>query len=348
LYPTGAATDGYIFLPAIDVTGNRGTTPGQYTLDSIVLATNNAFRAPGFNYRFTAFSSQGNFGICLADSYNNAGFSIVNAVINPAGGVDPLYTALHFPNNVVDITTPTVGTVSPDPLGIGPLGSNVASPPFQFTYGSSAAALQPTKLYIPLRRNNFYVNGTESERLAIPNDVTRLETQAQDGYGDGYWVGHVQFNISPPGRVQTIYRVFQDLSGTALKKGKTIVIQSLGSGSIIDYGRFTIESVSYNCAPNVYTDIEVYDAVHGAGFSPAPGTINNNSNLPVAVYFSDDSCSFNAENSTDFSPATPSSQFKRFHEVYVNDQDSTFVQERGRISVAGVNVTINGATPLYT
>src|SRR5574337_516613 len=35
LYPTGSPLDGYTILPGIDVTGNRGTTPGKYTLDSI-------------------------------------------------------------------------------------------------------------------------------------------------------------------------------------------------------------------------------------------------------------------------------------------------------------------------
>jgi hypothetical protein len=345
LYPTGFAQDGYTILPAIDVTGNQGKTPGSYTLESIVQATNNAFRAPGFNYRFTAFSYQGNFGICLADSYNNAGFSILSVVQNPAGVIDPLSTALNFPNNVVDLL-PTVGTVGPDPLGFGPSGAGIASPPFQFVYGSATAAISPAKLFVPLRRNNYYVNGAELERLAIPNLLTEFSTQAEDGYGDGYWVATVQNVAYPPGRTQTTYRIFQDLSSTNLKAGKTVVVQSLGAGSLIDFGRFVIESVTFNCAPNVYTDITVYDAVHGRGFQPPTGTTIQPFNQ-VGVYFSDDSTSFNNETATDFQSPSPSGQCKRHFEVYVDDIGSTFTQERGRFTIAGTNVTVNEGVTLY-
>jgi hypothetical protein len=418
LYPTGFASDGYYFLPGIDVTGNKGQTPGQYTLESIVLATNNAFRAPGYNYRFTAFSSQGNFGVCLADSYNNAAFSIISSAVTPSGVYDTLTNSLRFPNNVLDlapttstvttsatftfpattisvsstaqflasgsatvntttgtttfnytsttttsfqgvtggsgtvlngatVTQPLSGGVALDPLGIGPLGSNVASPPFLFLYGSSAASLLPTKLFIALRRNNYYVNGAELERLAIPNNVTILSTQAEDGYGDGYWVGTVQFNISPAGRVQKVYRVFQDLSVTNIAVGKTIVVQPV-SGSltaeILDYGRFIIENVAFNCAPSVYTDITVYDAVHGNGSTGISGTIA--AGAQVLLYFSDDSATFNKENASDFSLPTPSSAFKRYFEVYVDDNGSNFTQERGRITLnsTGTPTVVNGVT----
>lgn len=345
LYPTGFAQDGYTILPAIDVTGNQGKTPGQYTLESIVQATNNAFRAPGYNYRFTAFAYQGNFGICLADSYNNAGFSVLSVVLNPAGVIDPLSTALNFPNNVVDLL-PTVGTVGLDPLGFGPSGAGIASPPFQFVFGSSVQAINAAKLFVPLRRNNYYVNGAELERLAIPNLLTEFSTQAEDGYGDGYWVATVQNVAYPPGRTQTTYRIFQDLSSTNLKAGKTIVIQSLGVGQLLDFGRFVIESVTFNCAPNVYTDITVYDAVHGRGFQPPTGTTIQPFNQ-VAVYFSDDSTSFNNETATDFQSPSPSGQCKRHFEVYVDDIGSTFTQERGRFTVAGTNVTVNEGITLY-
>lgn len=337
LYPTGFAQDGYVFLPAIDVTGNEGTTPGLYTLESIVQATNEAFRAPGYNYRFTAFAKDGEFGICLADSYNNSAFSIFSVVMSPSGTIDSLQTSLNFPNNVVDLL-PTVGTVAPDPLGFGPSGSGVASPPFMFTYGSAAASTNPAKLFVPLRRNNYYVNGSELERLAIPNTYTRLSTQAEDGYGDGYWVATVQDVSVQVGRVQTTYRIFQDLSITALKIGKTIVVQSLGSGSLVDFGRFIIQSVTFNCAPDVYTDITVYDAVHAKGFSPT-STIQPFSQ--VAIYFSDDSVSFNAETATDHLVVTP---FKRNFEVYVNNNGETFTHERGRINVSGGTLTVNGTS----
>lgn len=330
-YPTGHAVDGYTFLPGIDVTGNQGKTPGLYTLESVVQATNNAFHAVGFNYRFTAFASNGEFGICLADSYHNSAFSIVSTVIAPDGSINTLDNSLHFPNNVISVI-PVVGTVAPDPLGFGPTGSGVASPPFMTSYGSSAAALNPTKLFIPLRRNNYYVNGSETERLAIE------DSQALDGYGDGYWVATLQNVQVQVGRVQTTYRIPLNLNTSRLKVGKTVVIQSLGSGSLVDFGRYIIQSVNFNCAPNVYTDITVYDSVHAKGFSPSP-TLQ--SFAPVAVYFCSDSVSFNVESSTDFAVTTP---FKRNFEVYVDQFGKTFTHERGRFTLSGTDITVNGTT----
>jgi len=330
-YPTGHAVDGYTFLPGIDVTGNQGKTPGLYTLESIVQATNNAFHAVGFNYRFTAFSSGGEFGICLADSYHNSGFSIVSSAIAPDGSIDTLDNGIHFPNNVISLI-PVVGTVAPDPLGFGSTGSGVASPPFMTSYGSSAAALSPTKLFVPLRRNNYYVNGSETERLAIE------DSQALDGYGDGYWVATLQNVLVQVGRVQTTYRIPLNLDTSGLKIGKTVVIQSLGSGGLVDFGRYIIQAVNFNCAPNVYTDITVYDSVHGKGLSPTP-TLQPFA--AVAVYFCSDSVSFNTESSTDFTVATP---FKRNFEVYVDQNGKTFTHERGRFTNSGTDIVVNGTT----
>jgi len=330
-YPTGHATDGYVFLPGIDVTGNQGTTPGAYTLESIVQATNNAFRKVGYNYRFTAFAFGGEFGICLADSYHNSAFSIISTAIAPDGSIDTLSNSINFPNNVISIV-PTVGTVAADPLGFGPTGSGVASPPFMTSYGSPAAALNPTKLFIPLRRNNYYVNGSETERLA------KEDSQALDGYGDGYWVATVQDIQVQPGRVQTTYRIPLNLDTSGLKIGKTIVVQSLGVGNLVDFGRYIIQSVNINCAPNVYTDITVYDSVHAKGFSPT-ATLQPFSQ--VAIYFGSDSVSFSTESATDFTVATP---FKRHFEVYVDQNGKTFTHERGRLTLSGGNITVNGTT----
>ena len=338
LYPTGFAQDGYTILPAIDVTGNKGKTPGLYTIESVVQATNNAFRAVGYNYRFTAFEFQGEFGICLADSYNNAGFSILNVVIAANGSIDTLSTSINFPNNVVDLLPVGSNTVAPDPLGIGSSGSGVASPPFRFSYFTAAASQQPAKLFVPLRRNNYYVNGSESERLAIENTGNVFTTQALDGYGDGYWLATIANAAVQVGRVQTTYRIFQDLSNTDLKIGKTIVVQSLGAGSLVDFGRYIIQSVTFNCAPNVYTDITVYDSVHAKGFSPS---LTVQPFAQVAVYFSSDSVSFNTETATDFVLPTPSGQFKRHFEVYVDNAGKTFTHERGRMSLAASLVTVN-------
>ena len=333
-YPTGHAVDGYVFLPGIDVTGNQGKTPGLYTLESIVQATNNAFRAVGYNYRFTAFSYGGEFGICLADSYNNSAFSIVSSAIAPDGTIDTLDNGIFFPKNVISLV-PAVGTVAPDPLGFGPTGSGVASPPFLTSYGSPAAALNPTKLFIPLRRNNYYVDGSETERLA------KEDTQALDGYGDGYWVATVQDVQNQVGRVQTTYRIPLNLDTSGLKIGKTIVVQSQGAGGLVDFGRYIIQAVNFNCAPNVYTDIAVYDSVHAKGFSPSP-TLQPFAS--VKVYFCSDSVSFNAESATDFVLPTPTGQFKRNFEVYVDNQGKTFTHERGRMSLSASLVTVNDAT----
>lgn len=340
IYPTGSPLDGYTILPAIDVTGNRGTTPGNYTLQSVVLATNNALHTSGFNYRFAAYSYQGEFGICLADAYNNASFSILNCVIKADGTIDINGTNLTFPNNVVDVQ-PTVGDEAPDPLGFGTFGANLASPPYMTSYGSAEASQLPTKIFIPLRRNNFYVNGAEQERLNL--DIG----QVLDGYGDGYWVGTINSQSITPGgmsvgRVENVYRVLLDLSASNLKVGKTLVVQSLGVGSLVDFGRFVISNISFGCSPTDFTDITVYDAVHGKGFSP---TTTAAVGTPVALYFSSDSVSFNKESATDFTAVSP---FKRHFEVYVDDTGNTFTHERGRINIGSSTLVVDGAINLYT
>lgn len=333
LYPTGNASDGYTILPGIDVTGNQGTTPGAYTLESIVQATNNAFRTVGFNYRFTAFSYQGEFGICLADSYNNSAFSIVTVAIKEDGTIDSLATTISLPKNVVDIQ-PIVGDVASDPLGFGPNGSGSASPVYYSTYGSSVASQFPTRLIVPLKRNNYYVDGAEKERL------DREPTQTLDEYGDGYWIGTIQDVQVPAGRVQTTYRIPLDLSTSGLKNGKTIVVQSLVNGTLVDFGRYIIQSVVFGCLPSQFTDITVYDSVHATGFSPS--TVSEPFNQ-VKIYFGPDSVSFNTESATDYSVFTP---FKRHFEVYVDSDGKTFTHERGRINISGNLDTINGV-PLY-
>ena len=341
LYPTGHAQDGYTILPAIDVTGNQGTTPGIYTLDSIVEATNLAFRQVGYNYRFIAFSYQGEFGIMLADSYNNAAFSILNAVVDGYGFFDSLATNIYFHNNVIGIFASTNARVA-DPLGFGSSGANIASPPYMTLYQSAESAQGATKLFVPLKSNNTYINGIERDRLSLEVG------QALDGYGDGYWVSTVQ-NItitpgpSPTGRVETTYRILLDLSTSNLQIGKTIVVQPLSGGTLADYGRFTIGAVSFGCAPNEFTDITVYDAVHATGISPYATLVKDDT---AAIYFNSDSVSFNKETATDFTGIAP---FKRHFEVYINENGNTFTHERGRIFIGGgSSVTVNGSIPLVT
>jgi len=338
LFPTGHPSDGYTILPGIDVTGNQGTTPGAYTLESIIEETNNAFRKRGFNYRFTAFQYKGEFGIMLADSIGNASFQILNGVISSAGTFDENATNVFFPNNVVGIFG-TNGKVAPDPLGFGSGGSNVASPPYLGNYPTPESALLPAKLFAPLKRNNYYVNGIEREKLNI--DVG----QALDGYGDGYWIGEIVDRVVFPGsRVKVTYRVLQDLSISKLKVGKTLVVQSGGSGTLVDYGRFVIEAIAFNTCPGVAnTDITVYDAIHATGLSPFDSLDVGNL---VRIYFSADSVGFNIENSTDeISLNNPS--FKRHFEVLADQNGDVFTHERARMNITGSDLTVNGIT-LYS
>lgn len=337
LYPTGNPLDGYLILPPIDVTGNQGAKPGSYTLDNIIENTNNAFRSVGFNYRFVAFKYEGEFGIALADSYGNTGFSILNAVVAGDGSLDEVGTNVAFPNNVVGMFA-AVGITSNDPLGFGPNGSNLASPSFQLAYDSPEAALLPTKLFLPLKRNNYYVNGTEREKINLEIN------QVLDQYGDGYWPAVITAqSIIPgtPGRVQTTYRVQLDLSASNLKKGKTIVVQQLdGYGTFPnDFGRFIISELALGCcSPTDYTDITVYDSIHGLAVTGASGLALGVGG-EVAIYFSADSIAFNAESATDIDSVSP---FKRYFEVFIDENGNTFSHERGRFNAGNISpLTVN-------
>lgn len=337
LYPDGNPLDGQNTLVAIDVTGNQGTTPGAYTLSSVVAATNNAFRQPGYNYRFVAFENEGEFGIMLADSYNNASFSIINAIVTAAGTYDQTNTQLTYPNNVIDVF-PVTGSQAPDPLGFGPFGAGVASPPFQNGYPTTAQALFPTYIFPPLRRNNYYVNGVEREVMNLDVD------QILDQYGDGYWPATIDgyFNTpGPPGLTSVTYAIQLDLSTSGLKVGKTLVVQPYRTNlGLVNYGRYIIQGVSFVGCPVTETLVTVYDAVHAIGGSPSPIAPVGS---PVGIYFDSTSVSFDLESSTDFT-STPG-PFKRLFETYIDGNGNTFTHERGRISTSGT-ITVNGV-PLY-
>jgi hypothetical protein len=337
LYPNGDPSDGYTILPGIDVTGNQGATPGAYSLDSVVLTANLAFRQAGYNYRFIAFEYQGNFGIMLADSYNNASFSILNMVVTPNGAFDPIATGINFPNNVVGNIT----NITPDALGFGVMGSNIASPPWMASYGSAAASQYPTKILAPLSRNNFYVNGVEEQRLNLQTG------QALDQFGDGYWVGTIQSQTiiaGSSGHVTTVYNIPLDLSTSELKVGKTLVVQSLGAGSLTDFGRFIITNINFENCPVTATQITVYDAVHATGISPSSTAAIGST---VAIYFNSDSVSFDAENSSDIIAAL--CPFKRLFEVYVDDTADTYTQERARFNALPSSTTVFiNSVPLFS
>lgn len=333
LYPDGNPIDGQSPMLPIDMTGNQGTTPGSYSLDGIVSATNSAFQQAGYNYRFIAFAYEGEFGLMLADSYNNSSFSVISAVVNSSGQYDQTATQTEYPNNVIDLF-PITGSVAPDPLGYGPFGANLASPPFQATYPSTSTALYPTVVFPPLRRNNYYVNGAEREIMTL--DVA----QSVDQYGDGYWPATIDGysdNPGPPGSTSVSYLIPLDLSASQLKIGKTLVVQPATTNyGLVNYGRFIISNITFNTCGTATTEITVQDGIHDTGVSPSPIAIVGSR---VCIYFDSSSVGFNAETATDFAPI--SSAFKRFFEVYVDDNGNTFTHERGRFSIAGT-VSING------
>lgn len=340
LYPTGNPNDLVVNLPAIDATGNKGKTPGTYTIENIVNALNVAFRAPGYNYRFNAFQYQGSIGIMLADAYNNASFSIIGGLVDGYGN----YTAgsnSSYPSNVID----TFNNI--DPLGMGGFHANVASPPFALSYSTpKSAKFAPTLIFFPLKKKFYYVDGVERDSLkSDPNFINQIV----DKFGDGYWPATIS-NVSVGGStVATSYSIPLDLSSSGLMKGKTIVIQpSLlltdPGYSSVDYGRFIIQNVAFTgCdTANPITTITVYDAIHGIGVSPYVSSTN----IAVRVYFSDDSVEFDAANVFD---QTSSGSYKRFFEVYVDANGKTFTHERGRFLLdnsAGIsNINIYSISP---
>jgi len=329
LYPTGNPVEKTLVLPAIDVTGDTGNNVGSYSLDGVVETINNKFRQPGFNFRFIAFAYQGQIGITLADRYNDASFSIISG--NPDGYGD--YTAssnASFPNNIVDNYNGI------DPFGFGLSGANVASPPFAISYSTPATALAaPTVIFSPLRKNFFYVDGVERDDFAL--EVNTIK----DGYGDGYWAATLITKQILANRVEVAYEIPLDLCTSGLKVGKTLVVQPAvdidsSSYNAVDYGRFIISNIAFNnCpGPTSTTTITVYDAIHGTGVSPYLSSIN----LPVFIYFSDDSVSFNKEHVSD--PITNVS-FKRFFEVFIDANGKSFTHERARFNTSGSNLTVD-------
>lgn len=328
-YPTGNPAQKSIVLPAIDVTGDSGNSSGSYTLQSVVESINDKFREPGFNFRFIAFAYQGQLGIALADRYNNASFSIIAGTTDGYGNYTSTSNA-SFPGNVVD----NYNVI--DPLGFGVTQANIASPPFAISYSTPLTALQtPTVLFSPLKKNFYYVDGVERDGFALEKFTTK------DGYGDGYWPAILTTKQILSNRVEVTYEIDFDLSTSGLSVGKTLVVQpavaiNSTSYSAVDYGRFTISNIAFNnCpGPSSTTTITVYDAIHGTGLSPYLSSVN----IPVYIYFCDDSVSFNTEHVSD--PSTHI-RFKRFFEVYIDANGNSFTHERARFNIIDSNVTID-------
>jgi hypothetical protein len=350
LYPTGNPSEKQVKMAPIDVTGNRGATPGAYTLDSVIKSTNDAFRKVGYNYRFVAFSYQGQFGIMLAEPYNNSAFSIIAGELS-SDGSKYKDVSLVYPKNIISYNAD--GLVTSDPLGFGKNKSNVASPEYTGSHPSAQNAYNfPTKIFLPLRRNNYYIDGVgvESDKFAIePHQVT-------DKYGDGYWISSITSQQQLPNRIETTYRVNYNLASSGISPGKTLVVQSLQNNNQINFGRFTIKSVVFNICggPSAdQTDITVYDAIQGSiatnGISP-PQPIPSDLAVPndgyhYNLYFNSDSVGFNSVNSFD---SAYNFNFKRHFEVYLNKEGRTFALERARMNLTDPVFTVGSNVPLYS
>ena len=179
--------------------------------------------------------------------------------------------------------------------------------------------------------------GAELDRLA--GDILQIE----DGYSDTYWEGTVTaINVvpGPPGHIEVTYTIPELLGASQLKIGKTLVVQENdGYGSIKDFGRFLIKDIVFdpcNCG-STETNIVVYDALHDTGVSP--GTYSALAlNSTARLYFGYDSVSFNTESAYDNSAVGP---FKRYFEVFVDQNRKTFTHERARLASDGANITVN-------
>lgn len=329
LYPTGNPSDRVISLPAIDVTGNAGTTVGRYTLDSVVHETNKKLREIGYNYRFIAFADHGNFGIMLADAISCASFSITNGTISSGVVVVGSYT-----ENVIG----DIAVTGFDALGFGNTHADLASPAFGGVLTDSSIAQFPTKVIVPFKSRDYIVDGQRRDNFAS----TWLATA--DANGDGYWDGYISDRVVVGAfTVETTYTVFLDLKPAGLKPGKTLVVQPAvaftdSSYFDVDYGRFIIKSITFPAAcPGEadQTQITVINGIHAAGagvaFSASPPQA-------VKLYFSEDSVSFNDDNVIDSAPS--GDKYHRLHEVFVNKDGKTFSHERGRMIVQGETGTL--------
>lgn len=313
-YPSGNPTEKTINLPAIDVTGNAGATPGQYTIDRIVHETNNALRAAGFNYRFIAFNHKGEFGIMLADPIGKASFAIINGSVSGSA-----LAAGTFSNNVIDDIT----DARLDALGFGSNKSKLASPSYTGTFASATAAANlPTRIITPLKSRHYIANGVRSDTFA----------QTYLSSGDGYWPA--QLTARTPIGVSTVevtYTVNLCLEEAKLKPGKTIVVQptvayTSSSYRDADYGRFIIKDVAYTAAcgdASATTVITVINGLHAAG---APVGTSSSPTLDVKLYFGEDSVSVN-----DLNMVGGSDEYNRLFEVYINESGETFAHERARM-----------------
>lgn len=325
MYPTGNPADRVISLPAIDVTGNAGTSPGKYTLDSVVHETNKKLREIGYNFRFIAFADHGNFGIMLADAINCVSFAIIS------GSIDTGTLVLDtFLQNVIGDGEPVLTATGFDALGLGSTHANLASPAFGSTFIDATIAQLPTKVIVPYKSRDFIVDGRTRDSFA-PTWMASLDSD-----GNGYWDGYISDRTVAGFTVETTYTVFLDLKAAGLKSGKTIVIQPAinftdPDYSDVDYGRFIIKTVVFPtpCVGDPeQTVITVISGIHGTG---SPVVASGVPSLEVKLYFSGDSVSFNSDNIIESSSSIIN--YHRLHEILIDKDGKTFSHERGRLPI---------------
>lgn len=313
-YPTGNPVESTVSLPFIDVTGDAGISPGSYTLDKVVSATNDAFRRVGYNYRFIAFAYKGDFGLMLADPYGKASF----AIINGSNATGTVVTDTYTQNVVADATDGL------DAFGFGSAAAGLASPAYQATFADATAARSPTHIITPAKKRFFIADGHKLDQFA-PTYLANA---------DGYWPATITARISTGSSVEVTYKIDLNLCAAKLKAGKTLVVQPAitltdANYSINDYGRFIIKEVNFSepCGTvGAFTTITVINGVHANGnaiaFTSDPG-------LAVRIYFSEDSIGFNNLNIID--GGVTGINYHRFHEIYINNDGVTFSHERARM-----------------
>ena len=315
LYPSGDPSV-YYDLPGIDVSGNLGATPGQYSIDSIVNNTNRHFRAAGYNYRFIAFNHKGEFGLMLADSINKVSFSIINGVVSGTSIVPGTYT-----NNIIADASDGY-----DALGLGFKHAALASPTGTFTSSAQAAGFS-TIILQPAKERNALVNGVKRDLL-----LSTGQTQ-----GDGYWSATITAITPIFGGTSTVeYTINKNLISQKLAAKKTIIVQPISTptADVVNYGRFFITDVAYIGST---THITVLNGVHGTG-SSFSSTLSVGAQ--VLLYFSNDSVSFDQDNLA--GPGV----FHRYHEVFADSFANTFAVERARMpklnSISYLNTSLDG------
>jgi len=291
----------------IDVTGNKGTTPGRYTIDSVVAAANAGFRSAGFNYRFVAFNYKGNFGIAASDSINGCAFSIVN-------GTGPgLYNVIDDANSI-------------DPLGLGSSKANVASPVYSTSYVDKFAAQLPTKIISPKKNRNYIVDGVSLDKFA----------KAPMTNAEGFWPAKIT-NVNNVGTsVEVTYCIQLSLRNSGIKLGKTITVQptipfSNSNYNDVDYGRFIIKEVNFTTACGAVEEETIITVINGVHANGNPITFTSPAGLDVNIYYGYDTVSFDQQNIIDQTPSADN--YHRLHEIYVDRTGKTFSHEVLRMKV---------------